>query len=126
MARASHCDCGDTSSILVTHPITSKHCLPKQTNYNVLMDKFGFWTTFAVVFFAEAPCIVRTIALQLQNQGIASVVWGTLAGSGLALVVGIILAKICTKSSLLGTDYLSYVSGFAIILVGIWVLLKGH
>ena len=57
------------------------------------MERFDFWAIFAVVFIAEIPCILRTVALQLHTQGIWGVVGGTIAGSFAALFTGILIAK---------------------------------
>jgi putative Ca2+/H+ antiporter (TMEM165/GDT1 family) len=89
------------------------------------MEKFNFFTIFLLVFLAEIPCIVRTMALQVQNKGIWEVVLGTIAGSGLALVVGIFLAKFATKF-IENPLWIQYCSGLAIIGLGILILLRSN
>jgi len=91
------------------------------------MDKFGFWAVFAIVFLAEIPCILRTVAIQLKSDGIWSVVGGTIAGSAAALLVGILVAKLMQGSiPSQWSDIVGYMSGVALIALGIMFLFKIH
>jgi len=90
-------------------------------------DKIGFWLVLAFVFVAEIPCILRTIAIQVRNESIWSVVLGTMAGNVLALVVGVILAKflagILTESQM---HWIHNGSAIALIVLGAYMLFGGH
>ena len=91
------------------------------------MDKFSFWTVFSVVFLAEIPCIIRTMALQIRTGGVFEVVTGTLAGSAVALIVGICLAKLL--SSGIPPQYtimVQWFSGVALMVVGAMILFRCH
>lgn len=88
-------------------------------------DKLGFWLVMWLVFVAEIPCIVRTVALQAGNKSIWSVACGTLAGSVLALFVGIVFAKMA--GNFLGDRYMhcfENVMGLVLIGLGIYMLLR--
>ncbi len=88
-------------------------------------DKLSFWFILWIVFIAEIPCLLRTMAIQVRNESIWQVVWGTTAGNLLALVVGITLAKIA--SSYLGPrgmEYMENVSAIALIALGFYLLLR--
>lgn len=89
------------------------------------MDKLGFWAIFFVVFLAEIPCILRTVSIQLQSEGIWNVVAGTAAGSVAALIIGIALAKLMQIPPQY-SDYVGYVSGIGLIALGVMFLLKIH
>lgn len=81
----------------------------------------------SVVFLAEIPCILRTVALQLKTDGIWQVIFGTLVGSGLALAVGIGIALLISREIPVEyANWVQYCSGAAIIFIGLMVLLKGH
>lgn len=90
-------------------------------------DKIGFWLVLFFVFVAEIPCIMRTAALQLKNDSVWPVVWGTMAGNVLALVVGIALAKalagLLSESQM---DWMHSGSAVALILLGVYMLFMGH
>lgn len=91
------------------------------------MDKFSFWAIFSVVFLAEIPCILRTVAIQLKSEGIWNVIAGTAAGSAAALLVGILLAKLMQGGVPPAySDYVGYVSGIGLIVLGVMFLLKIH
>lgn len=88
------------------------------------MEKF--WAFFLIVFVAEIPCIVRTVALQMQTDRVLSVVFGTLAGSVAALVVGIAIAKLMKYGVPAShADVLQYVSGAVLIIIGLLMIFKG-
>lgn len=80
-----------------------------------------------IVFLAEIPCLLRTMAIQMHNKGIWDVIWGTLAGNALALVMGIGLAKViqnCWPDEWL--TYMEYGASIMFILLGAWLLFNGH
>jgi putative Ca2+/H+ antiporter (TMEM165/GDT1 family) len=90
-------------------------------------DKYGFWFVLLFVFLAEIPCILRTMAIQLGNDSIWSVVWGTMTGNILALIVGVLVAKLVTKflpPQALHT--LESLSAVALIVLGLYLLFKPH
>lgn len=86
--------------------------------------RFGFWSVFTVVFIAEIPCILRTVAIQLKTDSVWDVVWGTMAGSLVALIVGILFAKVCLTNLPLIADRMQLVSGGCLILLGLLLLFK--
>jgi len=91
------------------------------------MEKFSFWTIFAVVFLAEIPCILRTMAIQVKTEGIWTVVFGTIAGSLVALLVGIFLAKVLTIS--IPEQYINWIqtfSGLALMAIGAMIVFHQH
>jgi putative Ca2+/H+ antiporter (TMEM165/GDT1 family) len=90
------------------------------------MDKIGFWQVLIVVFFAELPCLLRTMCIQLHNKGIWGVVWGTIVGSILALVIGILLAKVAQQYSSALLEYLEKCSAGMLVLLGLYLLFSGH
>jgi hypothetical protein len=88
------------------------------------MEKF--WLFFAIVLVAEIPCMVRTAALQMQTEGILPVVFGTLAGSVAALVVGIAVATLIKGGVPEGhAEALQYVSGAVLVAFGLFMMFKG-
>ncbi len=91
------------------------------------MDKFGFWAVLIVVFIAEIPCLLRTMAIQLHNKSIWSVVWGTTAGNLLALVCGVLLAKVVQKYfSEHWLQYVEHGASVMLIILGFYLLFSGH
>lgn len=90
------------------------------------MDKLDFWKILAVVFIAELPCLLRTVCIQLQNKGIWSVIWGTMAGNLLALVIGIAIAKGLTTAPEAWFGYLEKAASIALISLGFYLLMSGH
>lgn len=91
------------------------------------MDKFSFWSIFSIVFLAEIPCILRTVAIQLKSEGIWNVIGGTIAGSAVALLVGIVVAKWMQNGiPPQYADVVGYLSGASLIILGIMFILKLH
>lgn len=87
------------------------------------MEKF--WAIFAIVFLAEIPCILRTVSIQLYSNDTWKVIWGTLAGSVSALVVGLLLAKVFSVA--VPTKYVDFIHPLAaIILIVAGVFMFAH
>jgi putative Ca2+/H+ antiporter (TMEM165/GDT1 family) len=88
-------------------------------------NNIGFWLVLWMVFVAEIPCIIRTMAMQVKNESVWAVVWGTMAGNVLALVVGVTLAKLAM--GVLGPkamEYFENVTALALIVLGFYLLLR--
>lgn len=91
------------------------------------MDKFGFWSVLLVVFVAEIPCLLRTMALQMHNKGIWNVIWGTTAGNAMALVFGVVLAQSVRRyMPEAWLTYLEHGASVMLIILGVYLLFSGH
>lgn len=88
------------------------------------MNKFNFLSIFLIVLLAEIPCILRTVAIQLRSEGVWEVVWGTVAGSAMALLVGIGIGYWAGSSLPSIADKAQVLSGFCMIFLGLWLLIK--
>lgn len=91
------------------------------------MNKLGFWYIFLCVIVAEIPCILRTTALQIRNDGVGSIIGGTLAANAVALFFGILLAKIFVN--VVPSDYADLFQNFAglvFIILGLFMFCGGH
>ena len=78
-----------------------------------------------VVLIAELPCMIRTAALQLQSGKIWDVVWGTIAGSTVALILGLGIAKML-GSQVADSQWINWISGLLIIGIGIYMIAFGE
>ena len=76
-----------------------------------------------VVVIAELPCMIRTAALQLQNGSIWNVIWGTVAGSAVALLLGLGIAK--TFGSHVGEHYVNWIAGALLVGIGLYMMFSG-
>lgn len=87
------------------------------------MNKYETLVVLWFVALAEIPCLIRTVGMQVRNQSIWPVVWGTLGGSILALVIGLGLAKLLAmnlpETSLCAVER---GSGLVLILIGLYML----
>lgn len=80
-----------------------------------------------IVFIAELPCMVRTVALQLQNGSIWSVIWGTILGSALALAGGLIISKILECGFALAIhSQVNWIAGGILICLGLYMMFFGE
>ncbi len=88
-------------------------------------DNISFWLVLWIVFIAEIPCLLRTMAMQVKNESIWPVIWGTTTGNVLALAVGIFFAKVA--AAWLGPkamEYFEHISAIALIVLGFYLLLR--
>lgn len=89
------------------------------------MSKFEFWTTFIIVFLAEMPCILRTAVIQIRSGSMWSVFWGTMGGSLLAVIVGIMIGKFSSRS--IPSEYTcwtQYLAGMLFIVLGLLMMVR--
>lgn len=90
------------------------------------MDKIGFWACAATVLLMELPCLIRTMALQANNQSVWPVVWGTVLGNAFALAVGILLARAMGRLPENLHCYFHSAAGVVLIGLGAYMLLDRH
>ena len=84
-----------------------------------------FWTVLLVVFLAEIPCILRTVALQLKTDGLWQVISGTLLGNAVALGIGLSIAFLIARE--IPTEYENWIqiaSGLLIVGIGLLMIFQ--
>lgn len=90
-------------------------------------DKVGIWVVLLFVLVSELPCILRTVAIQVRNDDVWPVVIGTIGGNILALVLGLLLARLITSLLTPGQMELVHTaSGLSLIAMGIYLLATHH
>ena len=73
-----------------------------------------------IVLIAEVPCMLRAFALQVKAGDASKVVAGTLVGTMVALVIGVVLAEWIRGWE--AAKHLNVIAGVLIVLVGIWLI----
>ena len=86
------------------------------------MDKIGFWACAGAVLLMELPCLLRTMALQANNQSVWPVVWGTILGNAFALLVGIALARAAARLPEGALGYVHTAAGLVLIGLGAYMI----
>lgn len=85
-----------------------------------------WWKILLVVFLAELPCLLRTVALQTYSKQMLNVIVGTLLGNLAALVIGIALGELINRHLGEKEIYLNYIAGSMLIFLGLHIMFWDH
>lgn len=90
------------------------------------MDWSAFSATFLTIFLAEIGDKTQfaAVAVSSQTQSTWSVLMGTIVALASAGALGVLCGSVLGKY--INPEIMKYVSGSAFILMGTWILFKGH